>query len=601
MIFQRKYNTALSGATLIRLPIIKRAVVDYAVGADWTPAAGDVKVSIDGGAAANIGTLPTAVAMGNTAYWGFTLSGAETTGKNIVVTVSDSATKAVEDQAFVVETFGHASAMYPADISAVNTDLADVKAAIGTPAVTIATDIAGVQSGTNDIQTRLPTTLVGGRIDASVGAMAAGVITDTAIASDAITDAKVASDVTIASVTGAVGSVTGAVGSVTGAVGSVTGAVGSVTGNIGGNVAGTVASVVGAVGSVTANVTFSGADVRAAIGMSGADLDAQLDAILADTAEIGAAGAGLTALASASNLATVAGYLDTEIAVIMAVTNKLDTAVELDGAVYRFTTNALEQAPTGGSAPTVGQIADEVQTRTIAAVTTVNGLAANTLTAAALAADAVAEIQSGLATASALATVQADTDDIQTRLPAALVGGRIDASVGAVATGAINAGAIAADAIGASELAADAVAEIAAGVRTELATELARIDVAASTRLATASYTAPDNAGIATAVAGAAAIFARTDVATSTRAAAGDAMALTAGERGDVADKILIRNIAGGSDGGRMVRDALRPLRNRSHAIGGVLTAYEEDDLTIAWTAALGTAPGDPLVSIDPT
>lgn len=65
----------------------------------------------------------------------------------------------------------------------------------------------------------------------------------------------------------------------------------------------------------------------------------------------------------------------------------------------------------------------------------VGAMAANTLTASALAADAVAEIQSGLATSSALATVQADTDDIQTRLPAALVSGRMDSSVGAYQTG----------------------------------------------------------------------------------------------------------------------------------------------------------------------
>jgi len=44
--------------------------------------------------------------------------------------------------------------------------------------------------------------------------------------------------------------------------------------------------------------------------------------------------------------------------------------------------------------------------------------AANAIDAAALAADAVTEIQSGLATAANLATVQADTDNIQTRLPA---------------------------------------------------------------------------------------------------------------------------------------------------------------------------------------
>lgn len=60
--------------------------------------------------------------------------------------------------------------------------------------------------------------------------------------------------------------------------------------------------------------------------------------------------------------------------------------------------------------------------------------------------------------------LETDTTDIQARIPAALVSGRIDASVGAVATGAITAAAIAADAIGASELAADAVAEIAAAI-----------------------------------------------------------------------------------------------------------------------------------------
>jgi hypothetical protein len=69
---------------------------------------------------------------------------------------------------------------------------------------------------------------------------------------------------------------------------------------------------------------------------------------------------------------------------------------------------------------------------TVTNVTTVNGLAANVITAASIATDAITaakvaadvttEIQSGLATAAALATVQADTDNIQTRIPAALSG-----------------------------------------------------------------------------------------------------------------------------------------------------------------------------------
>lgn len=67
-------------------------------------------------------------------------------------------------------------------------------------------------------------------------------------------------------------------------------------------------------------------------------------------------------------------------------------------------------------------------------------------------------------------------------------------SAGSFAAGAIDAAAIAANAIGASELAADAAAEMATAVRSELTTELGRIDVAVSTRLATAGYTSPPSA-----------------------------------------------------------------------------------------------------------
>ena len=56
-----------------------------------------------------------------------------------------------------------------------------------------------------------------------------------------------------------------------------------------------------------------------------AAIKADTAAILIDTAEIGTAGAGLTALATAANLSTVAGYLDTEIAAILADTNELQT------------------------------------------------------------------------------------------------------------------------------------------------------------------------------------------------------------------------------------------------------------------------------------
>lgn len=84
-------------------------------------------------------------------------------------------------------------------------------------------------------------------------------------------------------------------------------------------------------------------------------------------------------------------------------------------------------------------------------------IAANAIDADALAADVTTELQTGLATSAALALVQTDTDDIQTRLPAALVGGRIDASVGAMAANVLTATAIAADAITAAKIATDAI------------------------------------------------------------------------------------------------------------------------------------------------
>jgi len=95
--------------------------------------------------------------------------------------------------------------------------------------------------------------------------------------------------------------------------------------------------------------TLSAADVRSAVGLASANLDTQLsvidgvvDSILVDTAEIGAAGAGLTALASAANLATLTGYVDTEVAAIKAKTDNLpaDPADASDIAASFVTVNS---------------------------------------------------------------------------------------------------------------------------------------------------------------------------------------------------------------------------------------------------------------------
>jgi hypothetical protein len=70
----------------------------------------------------------------------------------------------------------------------------------------------------------------------------------------------------------------------------------------------------------------------------------------------------------------------------------------------------------------------------------------------------------GVNIAADIIAIQADTDNIQTRLPAALVGGRMDSLVWGVGAGAIAANSFAANSITASALATDAVSEIADGV-----------------------------------------------------------------------------------------------------------------------------------------
>jgi hypothetical protein len=210
------------------------------------------------------------------------------------------------------------------------------------------TALSAIQSDTNDIQARLPAALVSGRIDASVGAMAADTITASAVAVGAI-----ASDAFVA-----------------GAINSAAIADNAIT----------AAKVADA--AIDAATFATGAITAASLAAdAGAEIaDAVLDEVLSGHVGVGSLGKAIADI-------------------------EVDTSTTLQGEI--------------------------------------DG-------------------------------VQADTEDIQARLPAALVSGRIDASVGAmaanvvtasaIATDAIDADAIAANAIGASEIAADAGTEIAASV-----------------------------------------------------------------------------------------------------------------------------------------
>jgi hypothetical protein len=357
---------------------------------------------------------------------------------------------------------------------------------------TLQAELDGIQADTEDIQARLPAALVGGRIDATLDAtgLESGALAlinaevDTALADyDGPTNTEMVAR-TLAAADYATAT---ALQTVDDEIAVIDGIVDSIlvdTAELGDSVGATLSADIAAVK----------ADTAAILTDTGTTLDGKIDAILTDTAEIGAAGAGLTALASAANLATV----DTVVDGIKAVTDKLSglaltngtigstgnstTALHLDGLTYGddeinghflaildvstgethvreitdwvlstelatvatlpFTPqNATDTywilsntAVAAGSAPTAAEIADAVWDEAQADHVAVGSFG--------IVASEVADILVDTSTTlqGELDGIQADTEDIQTRLPAALVGGRIDATVDA--TG-LEAGALA--------------------------------------------------------------------------------------------------------------------------------------------------------------
>lgn len=99
MIFRRPYGQA---ATLDGIPLLTRGAVDYQ--ANPTLASGDAKISKDGGAEANLATLPAVTPAGGKLVR-IALSAAEMQAQRIVVTLVDQTNpKEWEDQRIIVET-----------------------------------------------------------------------------------------------------------------------------------------------------------------------------------------------------------------------------------------------------------------------------------------------------------------------------------------------------------------------------------------------------------------------------------------------------------------------------------------------------------------
>ena len=295
-----------------------------------TIAAGDFKVSIDGGALANLATLPS-VAPAGSSMVKITLSTSEMNGDNVTVVCSDASGAEWCDLLINIQT------------SARQVDDLAFPTVAGRSLDVTATGAAGIDWA----NVENPTTALN------------------------LSGTNIATSQSVASVSGAVASVTGAVGSVTGSVGSV-------TGNVGGSVA-----------SVTAGVTVTTNNDKTGYSLSAAAIQAIWDALASALTTVGSIGK------------RIADNLDA------AITSRLAPTVA---------TRTLDVSA-GGEAG--------IDWANIGSPTTVVGLSGTTIKTA--------------------TDVETDTADIQSRLPSALVSGRIDSSVGAMAANTMTAAAAAAD------------------------------------------------------------------------------------------------------------------------------------------------------------
>lgn len=372
----------------------------------------------------------------------------------------------------------------PADQSLIIAATTSIANLIGTPAgVSLAADVAAVQSDTNDLQSRLPAALISGRIDATVGAMQADVLTSTALAASAVTEIQTGlSTLDAAGVRSAVGlaaaNLDTQLAAIDDAIDTEVGAIKATTDKLDPTLENssdgwiftaaalqqvpavtvpTAADVADAVWDepIASHAAVSGSTAEA-LNAAGASGDPWVTA-LPGAYTAGQAGyllgtnldATVSSRASAADLATVAGYVDTEVAAIKAVTDKLDATLELSSDGQIFTAAALQNAPSSSGLDAAG-VRAAIGLASANLDTQLADLPTNAELSTALASsdDAVLAVlgtPAGASLSADVAAVQADTNDIQSRLPAALVSGRIDASVGAMAANVMTAAAAAAD------------------------------------------------------------------------------------------------------------------------------------------------------------
>lgn len=195
-------------------------------------------------------------------------------------------------------------------------------ATVGVDVVAVKAETVTILADTNDIQTRLPAALVGGtRMDSSVGAMAADVVTAAAVAADA--GAEIAAAVWDKDATGH-----------------------QTLGTFGQAIGDPVADTNTIYKAVVTDAT------GATVGIDVVAVKAQTVAIEADTAEIGAAGAGLTAINLPNQTMDITGNITGNVSgSVGSVTGAVGSVTGAVGSVTGLTVAHIDAAITSRATP----------------------------------------------------------------------------------------------------------------------------------------------------------------------------------------------------------------------------------------------------------
>ena len=334
-----------------------------------------------------------------------------------------------------------------------------------------------------------------------------------------------------------------------------------------------------------------------------AAIDTVVDAILVDTAVIGAAGAGLTAIPwNASWDAEVQSECTDALNAYDAPTKaELDsglaalndpTAAAIADAVWdeaiagHATSGSTGEALGNATAPTAAQVADAVWEEAIADHSGTSGSTAEALAAAGGAGDPWITSLPGSYTGTQAGKILADIlDDTGTTIPGTIA--TVDANVDAILTDTADMQPKLGSPAGASMSADIAAVKSDSGA---ILTDTAEIGAAGAglTALATASALATVDSNVDAIL---------VDTGTTLPATLGALPTATQN-----ADALLNRDMSAVSDtNARTPLNAMRFLRNKWSVAGTTLSVTKEDDSTEAWTATVTADSGaDPITGSDP-